>query len=1001
MSPNAKERENDDLGPLRTVHLTWCRFTESVHNFISQFLVKLSVLSARNAKVTIVFIPLLSVSLALAGFFTNFHLVVDEYEVFAPQNCPSALHREWITTSGFTSDRPPISFVIYDAYSSTASNTNLLGREGMRSVFDAINTVRETPGYDEICELSDYVEPWSRETSCQIVAATRFWNHDEAHFESVVHSDQDVNDTLSSVSYPNGAAADLSLVANVSEYYSVDGQRVIQSVGAYFVNIYLPQTEGIEDFEKEILDRVFALRKDWECDVQRTIQVEVFSGRSFSDEYTRAIFTDLPLVPFVACLMTIFTCFVFFRRDPVESRTFLGIASIISISLSIMSGFGTMFLIGVPYTNSTTILPFIVYGVGLDDTFIITGHYLQNINDRNRKDPIERLAVTISSVGMSIFVTTLTTSLAFLFGLISSIPSVSWICIYAFPTIVFVFLYQITFFTAILILDEERVLSKKRDYIYRCCRSATETTKTDIIISSNGKNITDEIAQTFLNKNENVNYNKDQEQSLSPLQEEQNDTKGFAIESVMQKEVIDDENISVGYKNNKSTTVEHVVENTNEDAVEISSGGSSDSISLPERFMIWYTEKLMRKWVKIFVIITFLAYLGGSAYSMTLLKQRFSWEDLLPADSYVLSFMRMYEEKTDRLTFSSVYFRNVDQSNPEIQEQMVHYIDDLSSLKNIEEPPFCWVRDYNTILNDERYKLILQNLNFNEQLDLMLRLPEFKEVYGRDIQRDNITGEVISSRCILYIVDLDMNVVDNTIDFLHEQETVGQEQPINSNNAGDWSFFVYDDLFLMFEFFSVHVNELISSTVQAIIAVTVVGFIFLPHWSAVFFIFTLMVILYVDLLGTIRFFGVYMNVVTYVALVISIGLLVDFIMHILLRYYESTQKTREDRVKDTLRTLGSSVLVGGISTFLGVLPLVLSTSYVLRTICACFFATVVLGVSHGLIFLPVLLSIFGPANNSDENTKPSATIEGAQQLQQNKDQHEEVVIISERAALDI
>ena len=37
------------------------------------------------------------------------------------------------------------------------------------------------------------------------------------------------------------------------------------------------------------------------------------------------------------------------------------------------------------------------------------------------------------------------------------------------------------------------------------------------------------------------------------------------------------------------------------------------------------------------------------------------------------------------------------------------------------------------------------------------------------------------------------------------------------------------------------------------------------------------------ILGTLQFAGVKVNVVTYVCLVISVGLLVDFLMHLLLR----------------------------------------------------------------------------------------------------------------------
>ena len=110
--------------------------------------------------------------------------------------------------------------------------------------------------------------------------------------------------------------------------------------------------------------------------------------------------------------------------------------------------------------------------------------------------------------------------------------------------------------------------------------------------------------------------------------------------------------------------------------------------------------------------------------------------------------------------------------------------------------------------------------------------------------------------------------------------------------------------------------------------------------------------------------GLHINAVTYVCLVISIGLIVDFLMHVLLRYFECKHQSREERVKETLSSMGSSILLGGLSTLLGVLPLIFSTSTILSTVFTLFCSMVILGCGHGLVFLPVVLSIFGPLPNA-------------------------------------
>jgi Niemann-Pick C1 protein len=112
--------------------------------------------------------------------------------------------------------------------------------------------------------------------------------------------------------------------------------------------------------------------------------------------------------------------------------------------------------------------------------------------------------------------------------------------------------------------------------------------------------------------------------------------------------------------------------------------------------------------------------------------------------------------------------------------------------------------------------------------------------------------------------------------------------------------------------------------------------------------------------GVLQVAGLYINVVSYIAMVMSIGLLVDFVCHMLLRYYETPGNTRDEKTKETLRTMGSSILLGSLSTFLGVLPLAFSTSEIFTTIFKAFIGLVTLGAAQGLILLPVVLSLVGP-----------------------------------------
>jgi Niemann-Pick C1 protein len=97
----------------------------------------------------------------------------------------------------------------------------------------------------------------------------------------------------------------------------------------------------------------------------------------------------------------------------------------------------------------------------------------------------------------------------------------------------------------------------------------------------------------------------------------------------------------------------------------------------------------------------------------------------------------------------------------------------------------------------------------------------------------------------------------------------------------------------------------------------------------------------------------------------SIGLLVDYIIHIVVRYFEINGNRREKTVY-MLRTMGVSILLGGTTTWLGTVPLMFSSSDVFETVYVTFLGIVLLGMGHGLILLPVLLSLFGPETHASK-----------------------------------
>lgn len=85
-------------------------------------------------------------------------------------------------------------------------------------------------------------------------------------------------------------------------------------------------------------------------------------------------------------------------------------------------------------------VPFLLVGLGVDDTFIIMGQFKRT---NRRLLPEERISLAMSRAGSSIFVTSLTDLVAFLLALTSSIPALQQFGIYASFGVLFDFLFQV------------------------------------------------------------------------------------------------------------------------------------------------------------------------------------------------------------------------------------------------------------------------------------------------------------------------------------------------------------------------------------------------------------------------------------------------------------------------------------------------------------------------------------------------------------------------------
>ena len=192
---------------------------------------------------------------------------------------------------------------------------------------------------------------------------------------------------------------------------------------------------------------------------------------------------------------------------------------------------------------------------------------------------------------------------------------------------------------------------------------------------------------------------------------------------------------------------------------------------------------------------------------------------------------------------------------------------------------------------------------------------------------------------------------------LIEAVKLSYELTDNSNVAS----YPYSPLYIYFEPYL----ELESATIMIMLvtlaAVFIATIVFLSNpWTSILVLLTICMII-VDLMGVMRLWNVTLNPISLVNLVMAIGISSQFCVHIAFAFLQVENGSRTERAIVALTDMGTPVICGVSMTKLcGVIAFAFTQSEMFHIYYfIMYLALIILGMAHGVVFLPVLLSLFG------------------------------------------
>ncbi|XP_048511966.1 NPC intracellular cholesterol transporter 1-like isoform X2 [Athalia rosae] len=388
-----------------------------------------------------------------------------------------------------------------------------------------------------------------------------------------------------------------------------------------------------------------------------------------------------------------------------------------------------------------------------------------------------------------------------------------------------------------------------------------------------------------------------------------------------------------------------------------------------------YSRGVLTGYGKIVVLIVTAGIAAFGIYGSTRLEQRFDPEWFLPEETYLSKYLaKSKEHYPNRGQDGFVLMGEFDYvTNFGKILSLSKKLKTLKILQSVDN----WPIKFASFVRSNYYQDAsnLTESSFNDYLSQFL----FSQSGGKYTKNFRFEGNLTCGenvpKILISSIDFTFSTFSNPTEWIGAMDLMKE---VSSKSEIDGFVTVWSKVFANWVTEKVISQEVTRNLILALICVMGTTAVLVAELQTCFWILICVLLTLVDICGLMYYWGLTIDIVSCIGLELAVGLSIDYAAHVAHAFLNSDvadiNGDRTPRALSAVKHIGAAVVYGAGSTLLALSLLATSEAYVFRSFFKIFLLVVFIGLWHGLLFLPVILSTVGPKSLHDQSKKKRNTV---------------------------